>query len=109
VSHHASAFVNSAGKPRLAHTATGLRAGLLWLVLPVLMGCTDPSKPKLEVACALTKCICLSNADNYFVRNFGDQTATAVLWTDMGNAYCPENFSLRQINEKKEGYQYYTP
>jgi hypothetical protein len=85
------------------------RTGLLCLALSVLVGCTDPTRPDLEVTCALAKCICLSNADGYFARNFGEQTTTEVLWSDTGNAYCPEEFSLQQVNEKKQGYQYYTP
>jgi hypothetical protein len=83
-----------------------MRAALL-LVLPVLVGCTDPNKSNLNVACALTECACISQGDGYFARSFRKQTTSAVLWTDRGNAYCPEGFSLRQVEQKKT--QYYTP
>ncbi len=108
VSHHAWAFSGCAGRTHPGRTASALRTGLLCLVLLVLMGCAEPNKPNLEVACALTKCTCLSNAAGYFARNFGEQTTTEVLWTDTGNAYCPEDFFLRQVEEKKKN-QYYTP
>ena len=85
------------------------RTGLLCLALSVLVGCTDPNKPDLELVCALKKCTCVSDADGYFARNFGTQTTAEVLWTDTGNAYCPEDFSLQQVDEKRGGYQYYTP
>ncbi len=107
MSHHASAFSGCAGRTHPGRTASALHTGLLCLVLSLLMGCAEPTKPNLEVACALTKCICRSSADGYFARNFGEQTTTEVLWTDKGNAYCPEDFSLRQVEEKKN--QYYTP
>jgi len=107
VRHRATPFVSSAVKMHATYTATVVPTGLLCVFLSVLMGCIDPNKPNLEVACTLTKCICLSNSDGYFARNFNRQTTTAVLWTDRGNAYCPEDFSLRQVAEKKK--QYYTP
>ncbi len=107
MSHRASAFPGCAGRTHPGRTASALRTGLLCLVLLLLMGCAEPNKPNLEVACALMKCICLSNSDGYFARNFKRQTTTTVLWTDRGNAYCPEDFSLRQVDEKKK--QYYTP
>lgn len=109
MSHHASAFSGCAGRTHPGRTASALRAALLYLAVSVLMGCTDPTTPNLEVACALTKCICLSDADGYFARNFSTQTTTELLWADTGNAYCPEDFSLQQVNEKKQGYRYYTP
>jgi hypothetical protein len=107
VRYRAIPFVSSAVKMRATYTATVAPTGLLCFVLPILIGCTDPIKPNLEVACALTKCICLSNSDGYFAQNFNRQTTTTVLWTSRGNAYCPEDFSLRQVVEKKK--QYYTP
>ena len=107
VRHRAIPFVSSAVKIYATNTATVAPTGLLCFVLSALISCTDPNKPNLEVACALMKCICLSNSDGYFARNFKRQTTTTVLWTDRGNAYCPEDFSLRQVDEKKK--QYYTP
>ena len=83
----------------------------LSFVLLALVGCADPNKPNLEVACALTKCKCLSDGGGgYFARNFQGQRkiTTAVLWTERGNAYCPEGFFLRRADEKKKK-QYYTP
>jgi len=79
----------------------------LLLFLSVLIGCTKPNKPNLEVACALAKCTCISPGDGYVDRNFRKQVTTAVLRTDRGNAYCPEGYSLRQVEQKKN--QYYTP
>ena len=82
----------------------------LLLILTVLIGCTDPNKPNLEVACALTKCKCISDGGGrYFERNFRTHITitTAVLWTERGNSYCPEGFSLRRVEQKKN--QYYTP
>jgi len=107
VSHRATPFVDSTAKMHVTYTATAVATGLLLFVLSVLMGCTDPNKPNLEVACALTQCVCLSNRDGYFARNFNRQTTTKVLWIDTGNAYCPEEFSLQRVEEKK--IQYYTP
>ena len=83
----------------------------LLLILSVLIGCTNPNKPNLEVACALTKCICISDrGGRYIERNFSRQgtITTAVLWTERGNAYCPDGYSLRRVEEKKKE-QYYTP
>jgi hypothetical protein len=83
----------------------------LLFILLALVGCTDPNKPNLEVACALTKCKCLSDRDGgYFERNFRGQRkiTTAVLWTERGNAYCPEGYSLRRVDESRK-MQYYTP
>ncbi len=83
-----------------------MRTALL-LVLSVLVGCTAPNNlnnPNLKVACALTQCTCVSGGGSFFNQK---QTTTAVLWTERGNAYCPEGFSLRQAAEKKN--QYYTP
>lgn len=83
----------------------------LLIVLSVLIGCTDPDKPNLAVACALTKCTCISEGGGgYFERNLRTHRSltTEVLWTEQGNAYCPEGFSLRQVEENKKK-QYYTP
>ena len=74
------------------------------LLLSALVGCAEESKkPDLKVACALTKCICASVGGGFFQQK---QTTTAVLWTDRGNAYCPEGFSLLLPDKK---IQYYTP
>ena len=76
----------------------------LLLLLSALVGCAEESKrPNLEAGCALTKCICASGGGGLFKQK---QTTTPVLWTDRGNAYCPEGFSLRQPDKK---IQYYTP
>lgn len=81
------------------------------LVLSVLTGCSDHDKPNLALACSLTKCTCLSDGGGgYFERNFSTNRtiSTAVLWTERGDAYCPEGYSLRQVDENKKK-QYYTP
>ena len=79
----------------------------LLLLLSALAGCAEESKnPDLKVACALTKCICTSGGGGLFTQK---QTTTPVLWTDRGNAYCPEGFALRQADEIKKKNQYYTP
>ena len=86
------------------------------VLLSALAGCAQESdKPNLAVACALADCTCVSNSVASFLeRNFDDKsdTTTAVLWTDRGNAYCPEGFSLHLVSEKekeKKENQYYTP
>ena len=88
----------------------------LLLALSALAGCAGESKnePNLEVACALTECVCISGAGGFFERNFDDESTstTAVLWTEQGNAYCPEGFSLQHLDEEKKEKkknQYYTP
>ena len=86
------------------------------IVLAALAGCAqEADKPNLAVGCALADCTCVSNSVASFLeRNFDDKsdTTTDVLWTDRGNAYCPEGFSLHLITEEekeKKENQYYTP
>ena len=86
------------------------RLPTLFFALSVLVGCAGPHKPNLEVACALKKCTCISEGGGYFERNFKGQRqlTTAVLWTERGNAYCPEGYTLQLVDEKQKK-QYYTP
>ena len=81
------------------------------LAATLLFACSEPQKPNLALACSLTKCTCVSDKGRgYFERNFRRQrtTSTDVLWTDRGEAYCPEGYALQRIEEKNRA-QYYTP
>jgi len=86
------------------------------IVCAALAGCArEETKPNLPVACALADCTCVSDGvASFFERDFDDKvkTTTDVLWTDRGNAYCPEGFSLHLVTEEekeKKKNQYYTP
>jgi len=59
----------------------------LLLFLSALAGCAEEKKrPNLELACQLAQCTCVSDSSG--------TATTAVLWTESGNAYCPEGFFL---------------
>jgi len=57
----------------------------LLFCLSALAGCAEEKKkPNLELACQLAQCTCVSDSS----------ATTTVLWTESGNAYCPEGFFL---------------
>ncbi|MDX1422229.1 MAG: hypothetical protein R3322_03765 [Kiloniellales bacterium] len=85
---------------------------LLALLSTALAGCADPQKQaNLELACQLTKCICVSEAgSSYIDRNFRSQrtTTTDVQWTERGRASCPEGYFLQRFDDDNK-VRYYTP
>ncbi len=65
---------------------------LLTMILVLAAACAgrEQAKVDLTLACQLAKCVC-TGADKLF---FKREEPQAVLWTDDGNAYCPDGFKL---------------
>ena len=72
-------------------------AGLLPLAL---LGCTSDEEiqARLEVACAVKKCECVSE-DKPLLKPAERQD---VLWAQNGNAYCPQGFALAEFVDTKK-------
>jgi len=66
---------------------------LLALILVLPAGCAgrEEATVDLTLACQLAECVC-AGPDKLFFENEASQ---AVLWTDNGDAYCPEGLELR--------------
>ncbi len=65
------------------------------ILLPLLLlACTSDAEvqSRLEVACAVKKCQCISTEPVIF----STPERQDVLWQSNGNAYCPEGFALAE-------------
>jgi hypothetical protein len=59
-------------------------------LLPAACAGREEAKADLTLACQLAKCVC-TGADRLF---FKRDVPQPVLWTDDGDAFCPEGFEL---------------
>ena len=70
-------------------------------LLPLaLLACASDEEvqARLEIACAVKKCECVSQESNVF----STPEREDVLWQSNGNAYCPEGFALAEFKGKKK-------
>lgn len=59
-------------------------------------GCGPTKKPNLALACGIQKCICRAESAGIFTSS---KAGTDVLWRQNGDAYCPEGYFLRKVEE----------
>lgn len=74
---------------------------VIYLLPLALLACSSDTETqaRLEVACAVRKCECVSQEPVVF----SAPERHEVLWRDNGNAYCPAGFALAEYEaDKKE-------
>lgn len=59
-------------------------------------GCGQSKKPNLALACGIQKCICRAESASIFASS---KAGKEVLWRQNGDAYCPEGYFLRKVEE----------
>ncbi len=64
-----------------------------------LAGCAIEPIPGMELKCQMTKCVCVPTQAG-FPAQYG-ATSVPVLWKENGDAYCPQDYVLREAPEKK--------
>ena len=68
------------------------------LALAVLLGCETEPEPTVDLTltCQLTECICKGDDGSMFKK----PSEAPLLWTERGQAYCPEGFALELVEKK---------